>query len=112
MGEDEDYFVRGALVARNQNNFEDIAELDEEDKIALREEITHKWKQPFTLHYLVGMSCCKTRHSRNWIKFSRFRRPNMPSINWVRRNDGSGSTFFERTLGQRKNCMSRVRIEK
>jgi hypothetical protein len=57
MGEDEDYFVKGALVARNPNDFEDIAELDEEDKIALREEITHKWKQPFTLYYLVGISC-------------------------------------------------------
>jgi hypothetical protein len=59
MGEDEDYFVKGALVARNPNDFEDIAELDEEDKIALREEITHKWKQPFTLYYLVGISRSK-----------------------------------------------------
>jgi hypothetical protein len=55
MGEDEEYFVKGALVARNPNDFENIPELDDEDKIALREEITHKWRQPFTLYFLVGM---------------------------------------------------------
>src|ERR1700685_3871996 len=53
MGEDEDYFVKGALVARNPDDFENIPQLDDEDKIALREEITHKWRQPFTLYFLV-----------------------------------------------------------
>jgi len=55
MVEDEDWFVKGALIARNPDDFENIGELDEEDKIALREEITHKWRQPFTLYFLVGM---------------------------------------------------------
>jgi hypothetical protein len=55
MGEDEEYFVKGALVARNPDDFENFPELDDEDKIALREEITHKWRQPFTLYFLVGM---------------------------------------------------------
>jgi hypothetical protein len=54
MAEDEEYFVKGALVARNPDDFENMGELDEEDKIALREEITHKWRQPFTLYFLVG----------------------------------------------------------
>jgi hypothetical protein len=56
MGEDEMDFVKGALVAQRPNDFEDIPELSEEDKAALRFEITHKWKQPFTLYYLVGIT--------------------------------------------------------
>lgn len=56
MGDDEMDFVKGALVAQRPNDFEDIPELSEEDKAALRFEITHKWKQPFTLYYLVGMT--------------------------------------------------------
>jgi hypothetical protein len=54
MAEDEDDFVKGALVAREPDNFENIPELSEEDKAALRFEITHKWRQPFTLYFLVG----------------------------------------------------------
>jgi hypothetical protein len=33
-------FEKGALVAQNPDGFEDIAELDEEDKRQLRREIT------------------------------------------------------------------------
>ena len=54
MAEDEEDFVKGALVARDPDNFENIPELSEEDKAALRFEITHKWRQPFTLYFLVG----------------------------------------------------------
>jgi chorismate mutase len=51
MAEDEQDFVKGALVARDPDNFENIPELSEEDKAALRFEITHKWRQPFTLYF-------------------------------------------------------------
>jgi len=54
MAEDEEDFVKGALVAQNPDKFEDIPELSDEDKAALRFEITHKWRQPFTLYFLVG----------------------------------------------------------
>ena len=54
MAEDEEDFVKGALVAQNSDKFEDIPELSDEDKAALRFEITHKWRQPFTLYFLVG----------------------------------------------------------
>jgi hypothetical protein len=56
MAESEEDFVKGALVAQRPNDFENIPELSEEDKAALRYEITHKWRQPFTLYFLVGMS--------------------------------------------------------
>src|SRR5579871_6884986 len=55
MAEDEEDFVKGALVAQRPDDFEDIAELSEEDKAALRFEITHKWRQPFMMYFLVGM---------------------------------------------------------
>jgi len=55
MEEDEEDFVKGALVAQNPDDFENIPELSDEDKNALRFEITHKWRQPFTLYFLVGM---------------------------------------------------------
>src|ERR1700694_433238 len=55
MGDSEEDFVKGALVAQRPNDFENIPELTEEDKEALRFEITHKWRQPFTLYFLVGM---------------------------------------------------------
>lgn len=54
MAEYEEDFVKGALVARDPDNFENIPELSEEDKAALRFEITHKWRQPFMLYFLVG----------------------------------------------------------
>ena len=59
MAEHEEDFVKGALVARDPDNFEDIPELSDEDKAALRFEITHKWRQPFTLYFLVGVFSSK-----------------------------------------------------
>ncbi|KAF9451301.1 H(+)-myo-inositol cotransporter [Macrolepiota fuliginosa MF-IS2] len=46
-------FKKGALVAQDPLGFEDLSLLTEQDKQALREEITHKWKQPKMLYYLV-----------------------------------------------------------
>ena len=48
-------FRKGALVARVQhrdNGFESITDLPENDKQILRDEITHKWRQPFKLYFL------------------------------------------------------------
>lgn len=44
---------KGALVAQNPVDFEAIEDLDESDKIALREETTHRWKQPWPLYYTI-----------------------------------------------------------
>ena len=40
---------KGALVAQNPADFETIEELDDEDREALRVEITRRWKHPFAL---------------------------------------------------------------
>ena len=46
---------KGALVAQDPAAFESLPLLTEEDRIALRREITHKWDQPAMLYYLVVM---------------------------------------------------------
>ncbi|KAK1240578.1 hypothetical protein MKX07_004606 [Trichoderma sp. CBMAI-0711] len=47
---------KGALVAQNPAGFESLNELDEEEKRALREEVTHRWKHPWALYYTIGLS--------------------------------------------------------
>lgn len=44
---------KGALIARDPNDFENIAELDEEDREALRIERTHRWKHPWALYFTI-----------------------------------------------------------
>ncbi|GAM36002.1 hexose transport-related protein [Talaromyces pinophilus] len=44
---------KGALVAQNPKNFENIEELDEDDRQALRNEITHRWKHPWALYFTI-----------------------------------------------------------
>jgi hypothetical protein len=44
---------KGALVAQNPAQFEDIAELSEDEKESLRREITHRWSHPWPLYYTI-----------------------------------------------------------
>lgn len=44
---------KGALAAQNPKNFENIEELDEDDRQALRNEITHRWKHPWALYFTI-----------------------------------------------------------
>ncbi len=44
---------KGALVAQNPAAFETLDELDEGEKQALREEVTHRWKHPWALYYTI-----------------------------------------------------------
>lgn len=44
---------KGALVAQNPHEIEQLSELDNADRQVLREEITHKWKQPHALYFTI-----------------------------------------------------------
>ena len=44
---------KGALVAQDPPAFEQIAELDEIERDALRNEVLHKWRQPKSLYFTV-----------------------------------------------------------
>lgn len=47
---------KGALVAQSPNSIEEIEELDENDRQALREEVTHRWKHPKTLYFSIALN--------------------------------------------------------
>ena len=53
MTDKTDLIKKGALVAQNPPAFESVAELDEEEKDALRNEVLHKWRQPGALYFTV-----------------------------------------------------------
>ncbi|KAH7137334.1 hypothetical protein B0J13DRAFT_559503 [Dactylonectria estremocensis] len=50
------FIKKGALVAQNPVTFEELDDLDEEDKRVLREEVTHRWKHPWPLYYTIILS--------------------------------------------------------
>ncbi|KAI0892611.1 hypothetical protein F4806DRAFT_237235 [Annulohypoxylon nitens] len=53
----EDVFFRGALAAQNptEEAYMNIPELTDDDKLALRREITHKWHLPRHLYYAIAL---------------------------------------------------------
>lgn len=53
LGHLTEIFQKGALVAQNPTEFESLPLLNDEDKVALRREVTHKWDQPVMMYYLV-----------------------------------------------------------
>ena len=44
---------RGALVAQNPTNLDSIAELDDADRLIIREETSRRWNHPWTLYYTI-----------------------------------------------------------
>ncbi|KAJ5257049.1 hypothetical protein N7478_013153 [Penicillium angulare] len=48
-------FQKGALAAQNQRSFEEISELNEEDKYHLRREHTNKWHLPKDLYFSIAL---------------------------------------------------------
>lgn len=47
---------KGALVAQNPAGFEEIEDLDESDKAALRHEVTHRWQHPKALYFTIVLN--------------------------------------------------------
>ena len=55
MEADEVAFRKGAVLAQDPLNFENIDILEEADLVILRREYTHKWSHPATLYHMVIM---------------------------------------------------------
>lgn len=56
LGEHQDAFRKGALVARmgqRDDGFEYVGQLSGEEKDVFRNEQAHRWSQPFMLYFLV-----------------------------------------------------------
>jgi hypothetical protein len=47
---------KGALVAQEPAAFESLEDLDEDEKRALKEEVTHRWKHPWPLYYTIFLN--------------------------------------------------------
>lgn len=44
---------KGALAAQNPAGIETLPDLNEEERTILRDEITHKWRQPKILYFTI-----------------------------------------------------------
>jgi len=44
---------KGALVAQNPAGLDEIEELEESERVTLREEVTHRWRQPKSLYFTI-----------------------------------------------------------
>jgi hypothetical protein len=44
---------KGALVAQNPADFENLAELDDADRQVLRDEVLHRWRHPWSLYFTI-----------------------------------------------------------
>ncbi|KAI9644239.1 hypothetical protein NHQ30_007594 [Ciborinia camelliae] len=56
---------KGALVASDPENFENVGSLSEEEKVALRYEAAHRWSHPMTL-YLTIITCSIGAAVQGW----------------------------------------------
>ena len=44
---------KGALIAQNPIDFENLAELDDADRDIIRTEATHRWKHPWAMYFTI-----------------------------------------------------------
>ncbi|GAA5957462.1 hypothetical protein JCM8115_001328 [Rhodotorula mucilaginosa] len=56
LSEFEEEFAKGAQIAQNPLAYESLPLLNAEDRDIMRDEVLHKWRQPFTLYAVVV--CC------------------------------------------------------
>ncbi|KAG6860461.1 hypothetical protein C0995_010815 [Termitomyces sp. Mi166 len=59
------YLRKGALIAQNPKDFENMPELDEDDREIMRRERTHKWSQPRDL-YVTVIVCSLAAAVQGW----------------------------------------------
>lgn len=45
--------VKGALIARDPPSFASVADMSEEEKLAISNEVLHKWRQPKLLYFTI-----------------------------------------------------------
>ena len=44
---------KGALVARDPQNFSDVPDITQAEAAAIDDEVTHKWRQPKSLYFTI-----------------------------------------------------------
>lgn len=53
LSEHVELIKRGAQIAQDPGNFENLRDLSEEEKDAIRFEADHKWKHPWRLYFTI-----------------------------------------------------------
>lgn len=53
LGHISELMKRGALVAQDPANFEEVDGLRDDEREALRNEVLHKWRQPTSMYFTV-----------------------------------------------------------
>ena len=56
MSEHETLLKKGALVAQSPKKFNEIDELDDDDRRYLRQEVEHRWRQPKLLYFTIFLN--------------------------------------------------------
>lgn len=51
--EQRDVLVRGALIAKDPADFEDVPGITEEEVAIVKKEVLHKWHQPWRLYFTI-----------------------------------------------------------
>ena len=78
-------------MAQDPPAFEQVSELDEEEKDALRNEVLHKWRQPWSLYFTVIL-CSIGAAVQGWDQTG----SNGANLSWPNDfnvpNEGPGST--------------------
>ena len=46
-------FIKGASVAKDPPAFESVEGLTDVEKVAIRNEVLHKWRQPYALYFTI-----------------------------------------------------------
>lgn len=53
MNDRLELLIKGALVAKNPSAFEEVPGITEVEKDGIRNEVLHKWRQPFKLYFTI-----------------------------------------------------------
>ena len=56
LSEHEALLKKGALVAQSPKKFDEIEELDDEDRRYLHQEVEHRWRQPKLLYFTIFLN--------------------------------------------------------
>lgn len=51
--DDRDLLIKGALISRDPTNFVNVPGITEEERIAIANEVLHKWRQPKVLYFTI-----------------------------------------------------------
>ena len=91
MSEHTALLQRAALVAQDPVSFEQVSELEEHERDALRNEVLHKWRQPLSL-YVTVILCSVGAAVQGWDQTG----SNGANLSWPRAfgvpDQGEGKT--------------------